>query len=116
MAQREESTTWLTATGADPRARSTPTTTGTRYRFAFRDAAGKQTTKRGFLSRAAARREREQLMGKVHRGEVRISRESVERYWLRYLQQRRLYLENGSWQDYRRHGELRILPTSVSAS
>jgi integrase len=86
------------------------TNEGTRYRFAFRDASGKQTTKRGFRSRAAARRERERLMGKVHRGEVRISRESLQVYWLRYLQQRRPYLENGSWQDYRRHGELRILP------
>jgi integrase len=49
-------------------------------------------------------------MGRVHRGEVRTSRESLEGYWLRYLKARKPYLENGSWQDYRRHGELRILP------
>jgi integrase len=86
------------------------TQAGTRYRFTYRDSAGKQTTKRGFRSRAAARKERERLMGRVHRGEVRVSRESLERYWLRYLKARKPYLENGSWQDYRRHGELRILP------
>jgi hypothetical protein len=49
-------------------------------------------------------------MGRVHRGEVRVSRESLEAYWRRSLQQRKPYLENGSWQDYRRPGELRILP------
>jgi hypothetical protein len=49
-------------------------------------------------------------MGRVHRGEVRVSRESLEAYWRRSLQQRKPDLENGSWQDYRRPGELRILP------
>jgi integrase len=86
------------------------TKAGTRYRIVFRYSRGRQTSRNGFLSRAAARKERERLMGKVHRGEVRVSRESLAAYWLRYLQQRKPYLENGSWQDYRRHGELRILP------
>jgi hypothetical protein len=86
------------------------TAAGTRYRFVFRDSRGKQTSKNGFLSRAAARTERERLMGRVHRGEVRVSRESLEGYWLRYLKARKPYLENGSSQAYRRHGELRILP------
>jgi integrase len=49
-------------------------------------------------------------MGKVHRGEIRTSREDLASYWERYLHARRPYLENGSWQDYRRHGERRILP------
>jgi len=85
------------------------TVAGTRWRFTYRDSAGKQTTKRGFPSRTAARKERERMMGKVHRGEVRVSRESLEVYWERWLRARRPYLENGAWQDYRRHGELRIL-------
>ena len=92
------------------------TRAGTRYRFVFRDSRGKQTTRRGFTSRAAARKERERLMGRVHRGEVRVSRESLESYWRGYLQRRRPYLEDGSWQDYRRHGELRILPHLATAS
>src|SRR3954452_22033598 len=86
------------------------TVAGTRWRFTYRDSAGKQTTKRGFPSRTAARKERERMMGKVHRGEVRVSRESLEVYWERWLRARRPCLENGAWQDYRRHGELRILP------
>jgi integrase len=86
------------------------TQSGTRYRLVFRDARGKQTSRNGFRSRASARKERERLMGKVHRGEVRVSRESLAGFWHRYLQQRKPYLESGSWQDYRRHGELRILP------
>lgn len=86
------------------------TSEGTRYYFKYRDPAGKQSTKRGFTTRLAARRERERQMGKVHRGEARVSRESLGGFWARYLQQRKPYLEDGSWQDYRRHGELRILP------
>jgi hypothetical protein len=41
------------------------TRAGTRFRFTFRDAGGRQTTRRGFESRAAARRERERRMGRV---------------------------------------------------
>jgi integrase len=86
------------------------TRAGTRYRFTFRDDNGRQTTRRGFLTRAAARKERERLMGKVHAGELRVSRETLAGYWERYLAARRPYLEPGSWQDYRGHGERRILP------
>jgi integrase-like protein len=99
-----------TRRGANDSIYAYKTKAGTRYRFVFPDSRGKQTSRNGFRSRPAAHRERERLMGKVHRGEVRVSRESLEAYWRRYLQQRRPYLENGSWQDYRRHGELRILP------
>ncbi|MGZ6589315.1 MAG: hypothetical protein ACXVHX_34225, partial [Solirubrobacteraceae bacterium] len=66
---------------------------GTRYRFTFRDAAGKQSTRRGFTSRTAARRERERLMGSVHRGALRVSRETLGAWWARWLAQRRSYLE-----------------------
>ena len=82
------------------------TKAGTRYRFVFRDARGKQTSRNGYVTRAAARKARKRLMGKVHRGELRVSRESLGACWGRYLTQRRPYLEDGSWQDYRRHGEL----------
>jgi hypothetical protein len=53
----------------------------TRYGVVFRHARA-QTTGNGFLTRAAARAER--LLGKVHRGEVRVSRESRETHWTRY--------------------------------
>jgi len=86
------------------------TQAGTRCRFVFRDSRGTQTSRNGFLTRAAARKEREKLMGRMHAGQVRASRETLAGYWERYLKARRPYLEDGSWQDYRRHGELRILP------
>ena len=86
------------------------TAAGTRYRFTFRDASGRQTTRRGFLSRRDAQRERERLMGKVHAHQIRVSRESLGGWWARWLEQRRPYLERGSWLDYRSHGERRILP------
>jgi len=86
------------------------TKAGRRWCFSYRDSAGKQAMKRGFSSPTAARKERERIMGRVHRGELRVSRESLAGWWARWLTQRKPYLEHGSWQDYRRHGERRILP------
>jgi hypothetical protein len=65
---------------------------GTRYRFAYRDSRGKQSQKRGFTSRTAAKRERERLMGRVHRGEVRIHAETFGQWWERWLIRRKPYL------------------------
>ncbi len=83
---------------------------GVRYRFVYDDSAGHQSSARGFRSTAAARRAREELMGRVHRGQVRVSRETFGGYWRRWLPRRRAFLQAGSWEDYRRHGELRLLP------
>src|SRR4051794_5294631 len=83
---------------------------GGRYYFKYRDSTGKQSTKRGFMSVTAARKERERLMGKVHAHQVRVSRESLAGWWERWLAQRQPYLEHGSWLDYRSHGQRRILP------
>ena len=86
------------------------TAEGTRYYYKYRDATGRGSSKRGFTSRQAARKDRERLMGRVHRREVCVSRKTLATHWAHYLRQRRPYLENGTWQDYRRHGERRILP------
>jgi hypothetical protein len=86
------------------------TSEGTRWRFVFRDSRGRQTSRSGFTSRRQAQRERERLLGRVHRGEIRTSRETLASYWERYPHARRPYLDHGSWQDYRRHGERSILP------
>ena len=83
------------------------TTAGTRWRFIFRDSRGRADAAAA-ASRAAARpraRARAAAWASVHRGEVRVSRETLAGYWERYLHARRPYLEDGSWQDYRRHGE-----------
>src|SRR5215218_9095272 len=67
----------------------------TRYRFVYRDAAGRQSTARGFTSKAAARRARELLLGKVHRGEIRVSRRTLGDDWWSWLARRRPFLEEG---------------------
>jgi len=53
-----------------------PTKQGVRYRFVYRDSSGKQSQKRGFTSRSAAKRERERLVSQARRGELRVSRET----------------------------------------
>jgi integrase len=72
--------------------------------------AAKSSTRRGFTSRRAAKRPLEALRGKVHRGEVRVSRATFGGYWRTWLARRRPFLQDGAWQDYRRHGKLRLLP------
>src|SRR3954452_3116588 len=81
--------------GSDGSIYSYKTKDGTRWRFMFRDSRGRQSTRRGFTSRREAQRERERLLGKVHRGEIRASREDLAGFWERYLHARRPYLENG---------------------
>jgi integrase len=83
---------------------------GYRWFFKFRDSSGKQSTRRGFRSRREAECEREKLMGFVHAKQVRVSRDSLEDWCRTWITGRKPYLEPGSWNDYRRHGELRILP------
>lgn len=98
------------------------TKAGTRWCFSYRDSTGRQSMKRGFLSKSEARKERDRLLGPVHDGKVRISRETLQGWWESWLLSRKPYLEAGSWNDYRRHGERRIVPhlgyrklTSLSA-
>src|SRR3954465_2340239 len=83
---------------------------GPRWRFFFRDANGKQSQRRGFRSRREAQRAREQLMGKVQGRQIIASRETLDGWWASSLPPRKPYLELGTWNDYRRHGERRILP------
>jgi hypothetical protein len=69
--------------GNDGSIYSYETAEGTRWRFVFRDSRGRQSSRRGFTSRREAQRERERLLGKVHRGEVRASREDLAGFWER---------------------------------
>jgi hypothetical protein len=61
---------------------------GTRYRIIFRDSRGQADEQERLPQPRGGTQARERLMGTVHRGEVRVSPESLEGYWLRYLQQR----------------------------
>jgi integrase len=83
---------------------------GTRYRFVYRDPSGKQSQKRGFTSRTAAKRERERIISQVRRGELRVSRQTFGEYWDHYLVRRKPYLEAGTWNDYASQGRKRLLP------
>ena len=76
------------------------TAAGVRYYVKYRDASGKQSTKRGFTTETAARRARERLMGRVHRREVSVSRETLAGYWTRYLAAHRPYLDHTHQQPH----------------
>ena len=73
------------------------TAQATRFYFKYRSANGRSATKRGFTSPRAARRAREQMIVAVSRGEVAPpSRETFGEFYVRWLRERRPYLEPGT--------------------
>ena len=83
---------------------------GTRYGFKFRQSDGSSSTRRGYTSRTAARKAKRKLEESIHRGEIKVARESFETFWSRLLAERKPYLTKGGYQDMETHGRLRLLP------
>ncbi len=68
------------------------------------------TSKRGFTSRTAAKDARSRAVEQVVRREVVHTRVTFGEFWVAWLEQRRPYLEPGTWAAYERDGRLRLLP------
>ena len=86
------------------------TTDGPRWRCVFRQSDGRLTSRRGFTSRSAAVHARASAVEQVRRGEVRATRETFGEFWATMLEAKRPYVTAGTLQDYRVHGERRLLP------
>lgn len=82
----------------------------TRYGFKFRQSDGSSSTRRGYGSRAAARKAKQKLEESIRRGEVKVARESFEAFWTKLLAERKPYLTKGGYEDMETHGRLRLLP------
>jgi hypothetical protein len=87
---------------------------GTRYGFKFRQSDGTSSTRRGYLSRRAARGAKRALEESIRRGEVKVARESFEAFWHRFLTDRKPYLTRGTYQNYEIQGRKRLLPYQVT--
>jgi hypothetical protein len=81
-----------------------------RWRYVFRQSDGRLTSRRGFTSRAAALQARASAVEQVRRGEVRATRDTFAEFWATVLEAKRPYVTAGTLQDYRVHGERRLLP------
>jgi integrase len=86
------------------------TTDGARWRYVFRQSDGRLTSRRGFTSRAAAVYARATAVEQVRRGEVRATPETFAEFWATLLEAKRPYVTAGTLQEYRVHGERRLLP------
>jgi integrase len=86
------------------------TQAGTRYGFKFRQSDGTSSTRRGYISRRAARAAKRTLEESIRRGEVKVARESFEAFWNRFLTDRKPYLTRGTFQNYEIQGRKRLLP------
>jgi integrase len=83
---------------------------GTRYYFKYRKSDGRSATKRGFASPRAARRERERTVVSAAMGEQLSTTETFGEFFDGWLQNRRPYLEAGTYADYEVHGRTRLAP------
>ncbi len=90
------------------------TEAGTRWRVVYERSDGKLTSKRGFTSPTAAANWRRRQVEKVERREVIHTKEAFGDFWPRWLDRRKPYLEEGTWEAYERDGRLRILPVLES--
>jgi integrase len=63
-----------------------------------------------FSLREGARDARRRLVEQIERGEVRHTKETFGRYWERWIERRRPYLEANTWRAYDVDGRMRLLP------
>jgi integrase len=86
------------------------TNAGVRWRFLYRQSDGTLSSRRGFASRTAALAARRRLRESIARGEVKVSRETFETFWSRYVADKRPYMTPGSHLDLTTHGRKRLVP------
>lgn len=86
------------------------TAQGTRWRHVFRRTDGKQSSKRGFTSRTAARDALRRLLEQIDRGEIRHTDQTFGSWREAWLRRRKPYLEPNAWRAYDVDGRLRLLP------
>jgi len=90
------------------------TASGTRWRYVTRRSDGSSTSKRGFTSESAARIARRRITEKKERGEIVHTKETFGGFFPRWLNRRKPYLSEGTWNAYERDGRLRLLPALES--
>jgi integrase len=90
------------------------TASGRRWRYVTRRSDGSLTSKRGFPSETAARTARRRITEKKERGEIVHTKETFGGFFPRWLNRRKPYLSEGTWNAYERDGRLRLLPALES--
>ena len=83
-----------------------PTRQGVRWRVTLPQPEGGATTRRGYPTREAARRARDQLVGPARPA----AEASFARYWRAWLADKRAYITDGALEHLETHGRKRLLP------
>jgi integrase len=81
-----------------------------RFYVKYRTSNGVQRKKRGFRSEREARRWRTQTLAAVYRGEVVAVPGTFAERFDAWLAEHRPRIEDGTYRDYRNHGEKRLKP------
>src|SRR3954449_7532321 len=81
-----------------------------RWRAVYRTSNGVLAQKRGFRGPREAQRWRTAMLAAGHRGEVIAARERFAERFDGWLREHRPRIEDGTYRDYRVHGEKRLKP------
>jgi integrase len=91
------------------------TRSGVRWRFVFRRADGRLSSRRGYATRAAAVTARQELI-EMLRTDVRTTDPSqFDAFFAQIVKERRAYLTMGALEDLESHGRVRLIPFFASS-
>ena len=85
-----------------------PTRQGVHWRVTLPQPDGSVTTRRGYPTREAAWRARDQLVAPAP--PAAVAEASFARYWRAWLADKRAYITDGALEDLETHGRKRLLP------
>jgi integrase len=86
------------------------TRSGVRWRFVFRRADGRLSSRRGYATRAVAMTARKELIQMV-RADVRTTDPTqFDAFFAQMVKEKRAYLTTGALEDLESHGRIRLIP------
>ena len=86
------------------------TSAGDRWRFVLRRADGRLSSRRGYLTRAAAVTARRELIEMLRAGVRAIDPNRFDAFFAQIVKEKRAYLTVGALEDLESHGRTRLIP------
>ena len=86
------------------------TSAGVRWRFVFRRADGRLSSRRGYSTRAAAATARSELIEVLQAGAPTTDPGQFDAFFAQIVEEKRAYLTVGALEDLESHGRIRLIP------
>ena len=86
------------------------TSAGVRWRFVFRRADGRLSSRRGYATRAAAATARQELIEMLRADAPASDANRFDAFFAQIVSEKRAYLTVGALEDFDSHGRIRLIP------